>query len=184
MRKLPALLVVFLVMGIAGNVSAHEVTEEWAKELLHNWTDDLENGCEAATTGLAGLDAEELKDLRAMLVADMDSGEGKIMRRNYGPAGRYAVKMLNAIDDLLGQLPYERVVRGELVDNDELALQITFYDIKTLDGEIIKNVKVGDHTLMPACGFREKTEVVYDLYLRKNAVLKIDLVEHGLHAHH
>lgn len=177
MKKLLTLLIVGLVLGISSAAYAREDMQDWAKELLRNWTEGYENGCEAATGGLASLDSDELKELRAMIVADMESGEGKIVRPMYGPAGREALKMLNTIDDLLGQLSYDRIVVGELMHTDEPAMHVVFYDIKTEDGEIIEDVKVGQWTLKPDCGFREKTGVMYKLYLEKNTIQKIGLIE-------
>ena len=66
---------------------------------------------------------------------------------------------------------------GELMHTDEPAMHVVFYDIKTEDGEIIKDVKVGQWTLKPDCGFREKTGVMYKLYLEKNTIQKIGLIE-------
>ena len=177
MRKLLALLIVLMMMGFSSICHAHEDMQDWAKELLHNWTEGFAGGCEAATGGLASLDADQLKKLRAMLEQDMQSGEGKIVRPQYGPAGRYAARMIYTIDDLLGQLSYDRMVRGELVESDELGLQVTFYDIKAENGEIIKSVRVGDHTIMPDCDFLEEKGVPYELYLKKDAVIKIGLIK-------
>lgn len=164
-RKLMGLFAALAVMCWAGVACAQEINAEWIKNLLHPWTEGLENGCEDATRVLNGLNAAQLREVRALLVHDMESEEGKIVRLDYAPAYRGASRMRNTIDDMLGQLPYDRVVTGEFIPNGEMATTVTWYDIRTEQGKVIKNAMVGVSTLMPYCGFLEEMYVPYKLYL-------------------
>ena len=176
MRKLLALLIVGLMMGISGtaNAAGQEINEEYAKNLLQTWVGGHENSCEEVTGAISGLNVEQLKELRALIVEDQESGEGKIIRTDLAPSYRYAGKMRNTIDDMLGELTYDRKVEGELIINDEPATTVSRYDLVTLDGETIKNVMVGTSTIMPRCGFLEEVNVPYRLYLKELFVVKIE----------
>ncbi len=164
-RKLMGLFAALAVMGWAGVACAQEINAEWIKNLLHPWTEGLENGCEDATRALNGLNTTQLREVRALLLHDRESREGKIVRLDYAPAYRTAGLMRNTIDDMLGQLPYDRVVTGEFIPNGEMATTVIWYDIRTEQGKVIKNAMVGISTLEPYCGFRTKMYVPYKLYL-------------------
>ncbi len=173
-RKLMGLFAALAVMGWAGVACAQEINAEWIKNLLHPWTEGLENGCEDATRVLNGLNAAQLREVRALLVHDMKNREGKIVRLDYAPAYRGASRMRNTIDDMLGQLPYDRVVTGEFIPNGEMATTVSRYAIRLEQGENIESVMVGKSTLMPYCGFLEEMYVPYKLYLKEDFVIKIE----------
>ena len=172
--KLMGLFAALAVTCWASIACAQDINTEWIKNLLHPWTEGLENGCEDATRALNGLSTSQLREVRALLVHDMESREGKIVRLDYAPSYRFASLMRNTIDDILGQLPYDRVVTGELMPSDRMATTVIWYDIRTEQGEVIKNAVVGDATLEPYCGFRTEMYVPYKLYLRGDFVIKIE----------
>ena len=173
-RKLMGLFAALAVMCWGGVACAQEINAEWIKNLLHPWTEGLENGCEDATRALNGLNAAQLREVRALLVHDMESEEGKIVRLDYAPAYRGASRMRNTIDNMLGQLPYDRVVTGEFIPNGEMATTVSRYAIRLEQGENIESVMVGKSTLMPYCGFLEEMYVPYKLYLKEDFVIKIE----------
>ena len=164
-RKLMGLFAALAVMCWAGVACAQEINAEWIKNLLHPFTEGYENSCEDTLRELNGLNAAQLREVRALLVHDMESEEGKIVRLDYAPAYRTAGLMRNTIDDMLGQLPYDRVVTGEFIPGDRMATTVLWYDIRTEQGKVIKNAMVGVSTLMPYCGFLEEMYVPYKLYL-------------------
>ena len=164
-RKLMGLFAALAVMCWAGVACAQEINAEWIKNLLHPFTEGYENSCEDTLRELNGLNAAQLREVRALLVHDRESKEGKIVRLDYAPAYRTAGLMRNTIDDMLGQLPYDRVVTGEFIPGDRMATTVAWYDIRTEQGKVIKNAMVGTSTLKPYCGFRTKMYVPYKLYL-------------------
>ncbi len=172
--KLMGLFAALAVTCWASIACAQDINTEWIKNLLHPWTEGLENGCEDATRALNGLSTSQLREVRALLVHDMESREGKIVRLDYAPSYRFASLMRNTIDDILGQLPYDRVVTGELIPNGEVATTVSRYAIRLEQGKIIESVMVGTSTLMPYCGFLEEMHVPYKLYLRGDFVIKIE----------
>ena len=173
-RKLMGLFAALAVTCWASIACAQDINTEWIKNLLHPWTEGLENGCEDATRALNGLSTSQLREVRALLVHDMESREGKIVRLDYAPSYRFASLMRNTIDDILGQLPYDRVVTGELIPNGEMATTVSRYAIRLEQGENIESVMVGKSTLMPYCGFLEEMYVPYKLYLKEDFVIKIE----------
>ena len=164
-RKLMGLFAALAVMCWAGVACAQEINAEWIKNLLHPFTEGYENSCEDTLRELNGLNAAQLREVRALLVHDMKNREGKIVRLDYALSYRFAGLMRNTIDDMLGQLEYDRVVTGEFIPNGEMATTVTWYDIRTEQGKVIKNAMVGVYTLMPYCGFLEEMYVPYKLYL-------------------
>ena len=164
-RKLMGLFAALAVMCWGGVACAQEINAEWIKNLLHPFTEGYENSCEDTLRELNGLNAAQLREVRALLVHDMESEEGKIVRLDYALSYRFASLMRYTIDDMLGQLPYDRVVTGEFIPGDRMATTVAWYDIRTEQGKVIKNAMVGVYTLMPYCGFLEEMYVPYKLYL-------------------
>ena len=173
-RKLMGLFAALAVMCWAGVACAQEINAEWIKNLLHPFTEGYENSCEDTLRELNGLNAAQLREVRALLVHDMESEEGKIVRLDYALSYRFASLMRNTIDDMLGQLPYDRVVTGEFIPNGEMATTVSRYAIRLEQGENIESVMVGKSTLMPYCGFLEEMYVPYKLYLKEDFVIKIE----------
>ena len=172
--KLMGLFAALAVTCWASVACAQEINAEWIKNLLHPFTEGYENSCEDTLRTLNNLNSAQLREVRALLVHDMESREGKIVRLDYALSYRFASLMRNTIDDMLGQLEYDRVVTGEFIPGDRIATTVLWYDIRTEQGKVIKNAMVGISTLKPYCGFRTEMYVPYRLYLRGDFVIKIE----------
>ena len=177
MRKLLSPLVIMLLLLFCGSAFAKEINAEYARGLLQPMVQGSANECENLSNELNSLNASQLSALHALILEDRNKGAGKIVQPNFALYYRFAANILNNIDNILGRLPFDLMVEGELLASDELATTVAWYNIKTRDGKRIMNVFVGVSTVKPYCGFIEELNVPYRLYLKGQEIIKIEELE-------
>ena len=118
------------------------------------------NSKEDRSAVLDNLSNAELRQLKELIVADMEREAPKIIGQL--PVDRRLTHgLLNAIDDRLGELEYDYVLDGRFLDYIGSGASINYYYFKTIQGKAAE-VYVSVSTLMPSPGYLEN----YDDYVR------------------
>jgi len=177
MKKLFVLLVVGLMMEISGNANAagQEVNEEYAYNIVHLWAEHLPGGtCQDTMAKLEGLNDEDISHLRELVKQDRKkNGDHKIAISTLDK--RYADALINHIDNMQGNLAYDKAVNAMLVE-PVASGPVIWYRVETLEGVELEELYIGI-PIKPDCDFTIEFKTPYKLYVQGQEIIKLEQLE-------